>query len=162
MLSSQTGLITEIEKGIMATDIEMTIRPYSPEDENTVIKLWRKCDLLRPWNNPKLDIQRKLKVNPELFLLGLVNGEAVATVMGGYEGHRGWVNYLAVDPAYRRRGLGRQIMEAVEGKILAMGCPKINLLIRRDNPAAVNFYETMGYKMDEVVSMGKRLVGDES
>lgn len=139
----------------------MEIRRYQTEDEDAIIKLWRKCDLLRPWNNPKLDIERRLKVNPELFLVGLVDGKVVATVMGGYEGHRGWVYYLAVDPDHQRKGLGQQIMDAVEGKLRVIGCPKINLLIRADNLGAVKFYESIGYKMDEVVSMGKRLVEDE-
>ena len=139
----------------------MLVRPYLSADENAVVELWRKCNLLRSWNNPKQDIKRKLGVGSELFLVGLVDDKVVATVMGGYEGHRGWVNYLAVDPTYQRRGLGQQIMEAVEKKILAMGCPKINLLIRMDNKAAVKFYESIGYEMDEVVSMGKRLVEEE-
>ena len=141
--------------------IEMKIRPYLPSDENAVVLLWHRCDLLRSWNNPKQDIERKLRVNPELFLVGLIADKIVATVMGGYEGHRGWINYLAVDPVYQRKGLGRQIMEAVEKKILAVGCPKINLQIRVDNIAALRFYESVGYKMDKVVSMGKRLVEDE-
>ncbi len=139
---------------------EMTIRQYLPEDENTVIELWHRCNLVRSWNNPKKDIERKLRVNPELFLVGLIEDKIVATVMGGYEGHRGWINYLAVDPVYQRKGLGRRIMVAVEVKILAMGCPKINLQIRKDNLTAVNFYENIGYKMDEVISMGKRLEED--
>ena len=80
--------------------------------------------------------------------------------MGGYEGHRGWVNYLAVAPAYQRRGLGRLIMEAVEEKIRATGCPKINLQIRADNVEVVKFYESIGYKTEARVSMGKRLVED--
>ncbi len=139
----------------------MVIRPYLSADENAVVELWRKCNLLRSWNDPKQDIKRKLGVGSELFLVGLVDDKVVAAVMGGYEGHRGWVNYLAVDPTYQRRGLGRQIMKAVEEKILAMDCPKINLLIRTDNKVAVKFYEGIGYEMDEVVSMGKRLVEDE-
>jgi len=139
----------------------MVIRPYLSADENAVVELWRKCNLLRSWNNPKQDIKRKLGVGSELFFVGLVDNKIVATVMGGYEGHRGWVNYLAVDPTCQRRGLGRQIMKAVEEKILAMDCPKINLQIRTDNKVAVKFYEGIGYEMDEVVSMGKRLVEDE-
>ena len=78
----------------------MVIRPYLSADENAVVKLWRKCNLLRSWNNPKRDIKRKLGVGSELFLVGLVDDKVVAAVMGGYEGHRGWVNYLAVDPTY--------------------------------------------------------------
>ena len=140
---------------------EMVIRPYLSADENAVVELLRKCNLLRSWNNPKQDIKRKLGVGSELFFVGLVDNKVVATVMGGYEGHRGWVNYLAVDPTCQRRGLGRQIMKAVEEKILAMDCPKINLQIRTDNKVAVKFYEGIGYEMDEVVSVGKRLVEDE-
>ncbi len=139
----------------------MEIRAFQPEDEAAVIELWQRCGLVRPWNNPRQDIERKLKVQSEMFLVGLIEGKIVASVMGGYEGRRGWVNNLAVDPDYQRRSLGREIMEAVEEKIRTMGAPKINLQIRTDNLVAIKFYESIGYKMDEVVSMGKRLVEDE-
>ena len=143
------------------TSTEMTIRPYLPEDENAVVELWRRCNLVRSWNNPRSDIERKLKVNPELFLVGIIENQIVSTVIGGYEGHRGWINYLAVDPAYQRRGLGRLIMETVEERIRAMGCPKINLQIRTDNLVATKFYESIGYKVEDRISMGKRLAEDE-
>ena len=136
------------------------IRRYSPQDESAVITLWQKCNLTRPWNNPERDIERKLKVNPELFLVGAIDNRVIATVMGGYEGHRGWVNYLAVDPEHQRNGIGRRMMAAIEGKLLAMGCPKINLQVRTGNQSALNFYERIGYKTDDVVSMGKRLIED--
>ncbi len=139
---------------------EMIIRPYSPGDEQAVIDLWHRCNLTRPQNNPKSDIERKLKVNPELFLVGILKAQVVATVMAGYEGHRGWINYLGVDPVYRKRGLARQMMEVVELKLSSMGCPKINLQIRDDNFEALKFYEKVGYKIDKVQSMGKRLVKD--
>jgi len=138
----------------------MIIKPYSLEHENAVIELWSKCNLTRPQNNPNLDIERKLKVEPELFLVGLMDNKVVAAVMGGYDGHRGWIYYLGVDPAYQRKGLGRQMMEAIEKKIRVMGCPKINLMIRKDNLGAVEFYKRIGYKMDETIQMGKRLVED--
>jgi ribosomal protein S18 acetylase RimI-like enzyme len=143
------------------TSDEMIIRSYRCEDESAIIELWRKCNLVRFWNNPEKDITRKLSVNPEMFLVGQIGGKPVATMMGGYEGHRGWIYYLAVDPAYQRQGFGRQIMEAIEEKILATGCPKINLMVRHDNLEAVKFYEKLGYNTDEVVSMGKRLVADD-
>jgi ribosomal protein S18 acetylase RimI-like enzyme len=139
----------------------MLIRPYLSADENAVIGLWYRCDLLRSWNNPKQDIDRNVKVNPELFLVGVVDGKVVATAMGGYDGHRGWVYYLAVDPVYQRRGFGRLIMEAIEGKLLVIGCPKINLQIRTNNIDVVTFYESIGYSTEERISMGKRLVEDE-
>lgn len=136
------------------------IRPYNPGDEAAVVALWQRCGLTRPWNNPRLDIERKLKVNPELFLVGEIEGELIASVMGGYEGHRGWINYLAVDPDRRGQGYGREIMEAVEGRIRALGCPKINLQVRAGNAEVIAFYESIGYRVEELVSMGKRLVED--
>ena len=139
----------------------MEIRVFRPEDEAAVIELWQRCGLIRSWNNPRQDIERKLKVQSELFLVGLIEGKIVATVMGGYDGHRGWVYYLGVDPDYQRQNLGREIMDAVEEMIRAKGAPKINLQIRTDNLVAIKFYESIGYKMDEVVSMGKRLVKDD-
>ena len=138
----------------------MQIVTYKPEYEKAVIALWQRCNLTRPQNDPKKDIERKLKVNPELFLVGLEDGKVVATVMFGYDGHRAWVNYLGVDPALRKKGLGRQMMDAVEQKVRPLGCPKINLQVRSGNSNALKFYERIGYKMDDVVSMGKRLVED--
>jgi ribosomal protein S18 acetylase RimI-like enzyme len=137
------------------------IRQYSSQDQNTVIELWRKCNLTRSWNNPEMDIERKLKVNPELFLVGVIGNRVVATVMGGYEGHRGWVNYLAVEPAYQKKGFGRQLMSEIEKKLQAMECPKLNLQVRVDNHEALVFYEKIGYKNDDVIGMGKRLIKDE-
>ena len=140
----------------------MKIRIYQEKDEADVINLWVKCDLVVPWNNPHLDIKRKLKVNPELFLVGILDGEIIASIMGGYEGHRGWINYLAVAPAYRRRGYGQKMMAAIEATLKAMGCPKINLQVRSSNAAVIQFYQAIGYKLDDVVSLGKRLVEDKS
>ena len=139
----------------------MKIRSFELKDEEQVIALWKECNLVVPWNDPKKDIQRKLRVNPELFLVGEMDGDIVATIMGGYEGHRGWVNYLAVSPAYQRKGYGRQMMDAVEIKLREMGCPKINLQIRETNTRVIEFYNAIGYKLDHVVSMGKRLESDE-
>jgi ribosomal protein S18 acetylase RimI-like enzyme len=138
----------------------MIIRPYKPADETAIIELWRKCNLTRPQNDPKKDIERKLKVNPELFLVGMEGSKVVATVMGNYDGHRGWIYYLGVDPDLQRNGLGRKIVEAMEKELLAKGCPKINLQVRKDNLEAVKFYENIGYKIDEVIGMGKRLIPD--
>jgi ribosomal protein S18 acetylase RimI-like enzyme len=140
---------------------KIVIRPYLPRDEYFVIDLWKKCGLLRPQNNPSLDIRRKMSVNPELFLIGLFESKVVASAMGGYEGHRGWVNYLAVDPDYQKKGLGRLLMCEIEKRLLVMGCPKLNLQIRNDNLSVISFYEKIGYKMDDVVGMGKRLMKDD-
>jgi ribosomal protein S18 acetylase RimI-like enzyme len=137
------------------------IRSYEESDEKAVTALWRACDLLRPWNNPERDIARKLKVNRELFLIGMVEGKIIASVMGGYEGHRGWVNYLAVDPAYRKKGIGRKMMLEIESKLRAFGCPKVNLQVRAGNTETMAFYEKIGYGNDNVTSYGKRLIRDD-
>jgi len=139
----------------------MKIREYIISDEEEVIALWAKCGLIVPWNNPHQDIERKLKVDPDLFLVGEVNGDIVASVMGGYEGHRGWVNYLAVHPEYRRNGLGKEIMQEVEKRIKVKGCPKINLQVRATNHDVIAFYQAIGFMDDNVIGLGKRLVEDD-
>ncbi len=139
----------------------MQIRPFKPVDENAVVELWNRCGLLRPWNDPRRDIACKLRVQPEWFLVGTIDEQIVATVMAGFDGHRGWVNYLAVDPDFQRRGLGRRIMTEAERLLHDFGCPKINLQIRRDNQQAINFYERIGFSEDAVVSYGKRLIPDD-
>jgi len=126
-----------------------------------VIELWFKCQLVVPSNNPRRDIERKLHVGRDLFLVGIINGKVIASVMGGYEGHRGWINYLAVDPAHRRKGYGRRIMQEVERRIRAKGCPKINLQVRATNDAVIKFYQSLGYADDNVIGLGKRLEEDE-
>ena len=138
----------------------MEIVEYKPEHENAVIELWEKCELTRSWNNPKQDIERKMKVHPELFLVGLIDGRVGASAMGGYEGHRGWVYYLGVDPDCQRRGLGRRMMDAVEKRLLETGCPKINIQVRDGNSQALNFFSNIGYNTEDRVSLGKRLIED--
>jgi len=139
----------------------LRIRAYVIDDEKDVIGLWAACGLVAPQNNPKRDIQRKLKVNPDWFLVGELNGEIVASCMVGYEGHRGWINYLAVRPDCQRQGHARQIMGEAEKLLREAGCPKINLQIRATNSQVIEFYKSIGYHIDDVVSMGKRLAADE-
>jgi ribosomal protein S18 acetylase RimI-like enzyme len=138
----------------------MNIRAFQPGDEDAVVSLWRRCDLLRPWNDPHKDIQRKLRVQPEMFLVGEIDGKIVAAVMAGYEGHRGWLSYLGVDPEAQRHGLGREIVAEAERLLRAAGCPKINLQVRTSNAGVIEFYKRIGYVMDDVVTMGKRLEHD--
>lgn len=139
----------------------MQIRPYTPADETAVIALWQRCELTRPWNDPRKDIERKLTVQPELFVVGERQGQIVATAMAGFDGHRGWINYLAVSPEVQKQGLGRQLMTHVEQALTAMGCPKLNLQVRAGNAQALAFYQAIGYGQDELVSMGKRLISDQ-
>jgi len=136
------------------------IRKFHPDDTSAVVSLWHACELTRPWNNPELDIQRKLSVDDDLFLVAEDEGEIVGSIMGGYEGHRGWINYLAVEPSLRKQGLGRDLMNAVESCLLEKGCPKINLQVRTGNDAVIAFYEAIGYTDDKCTSFGKRLIPD--
>jgi len=138
----------------------MKIRTFEEQDKNEVIALWRECGLVVPQNDPAKDIERKLKVDPELFLVGLDENSIVATVMGGYEGHRGWINYLAVKPSEQRKGYGQAIMQAVKRLLKQRGCPKINLQVRTTNSAVIAFYAAIGYGNDNVVGLGKRLEHD--
>ena len=136
------------------------IRQFAPNDTNRVIFIWEQCDLIRKWNNPNFDIQRKLNFQKELFFVGLLNDEIIATAMFGYDGHRGWLNYFAVMPNFQKRGFGKQLMTFGEMVLIEKGCPKLNLQIRNDNTKAINFYQNVGYKEDAAVSFGKRLIED--
>jgi ribosomal protein S18 acetylase RimI-like enzyme len=142
----------------------LRIRAYEAGDEAAVVALWNACGLVRPWNDPHKDIARKLTVQPEMFLVATVQegdiDRLVATAMVGYEGHRGWVNYLAVTPGRQRLALGRRLMAEAESMLLARGCPKINLQVRSTNAGVIAFYKKLGYVQDDAVSLGKRLIPD--
>jgi ribosomal protein S18 acetylase RimI-like enzyme len=139
---------------------QVIVRVFREADEARVIELWMFGGLIKPWNDPKKDIARKLKVQRDLFLVAELEGVIVGTVMAGYEGHRGWVNYLAVDIGQRRRGIGSALMRDAERRLRLLGCPKINLQIRRENTDVQAFYAALGFKEDAAVSMGKRLEED--
>jgi ribosomal protein S18 acetylase RimI-like enzyme len=137
------------------------IRAFLEDDTEGVVALWEACELTRPWNDPRKDIARKLAVQREWFLVAEEDGRIVGSVMAGYDGHRGWVNYLAVDPSLQRSGLGRELMAEAERRLADAGCPKINLQVRGTNEAALGFYERIGYTRDDVVSLGRRLEPDD-
>lgn len=139
----------------------MDIRAYQPADESAVIALWEACGLTRPWNDPRKDIARKLTEQPELFLVGVEGEQLIATAMVGFDGHRGWVYYVAVDPAFQRLSYGKQLMHEAEQLLIARGCPKINLLVRSSNVKVLKFYAELGYTQDDVVSLGRRLIADD-
>jgi len=139
------------------------VRPFRVQDEDALIALWQRCGLLRPWNDPHLDIARKCAIDAAGLAVIDHPTEApqlIGAVMAGYEGHRGWINYLAVDPAWQRRGLGRQLMAWAEVELGARGCPKINLQVRRGNEAVLGFYRAIGYLEDDLISLGRRLMQD--
>jgi ribosomal protein S18 acetylase RimI-like enzyme len=137
-----------------------SIRAFTLRDTESVIALWQATGLTRSWNNPHLDIQRKLTVQPELFLVAVDGEEIVGTVMAGYDGHRGWLYYLASDPLRRGKGIGRDLVAAAEELLLELGCPKVQLMVRPDNADVLGFYHSLGYERFDTTTTGKRLVAD--
>ncbi len=136
------------------------VRPFADGDEDAVVALWSAAGLTRPWNDPHRDIARKKQVQRELFLVAEEGGAVIGTAMAGYDGHRGWVYYLAVAPERQGAGLGRTLMEEAEARLLALGCPKVNVQIRSGNEAVAAFYDRLGYAPDAATSLGKRLIPD--
>ena len=136
---------------------EFRIRSYQAADESAVIDLWHRCNLVVPQNDPKKDIKMKLKVQPELFFVGVISSRIVSTVMSGYDGHRGWLYYLAVDPDFQQNGIGRRMVEKAEKELRKLGCRKINLQVRNSNKSMIAFYEHIGFGNDDVLGMGKKL-----
>jgi ribosomal protein S18 acetylase RimI-like enzyme len=143
--------------------MEYRIRPFRGGDTDAVVALWESCGLVRPWNDPRRDIARKLTVQPELFLVAEPEADDIGVVaagMAGFDGHRGWVNYLAVRPDLQGSGLGRTLMAEFERLLTDLGCPKLNLQVRAGNEQVLGFYASLGYTDDRTVSLGKRLIPD--
>ncbi len=138
----------------------MQIRAYQDSDQPAVIALWQACGLTRAWNDPARDIARKLTEQPELFLVGTCADRVVASAMVGFDGHRGWINYLAVAPEFQGRSFGRQLVQEAERLLAQRGCPKLNLQVRSSNTQAIAFYRKLGYAQDDVLSFGRRLIAD--
>ena len=143
------------------TESSLLIRPLKEGDEEALVSLWNMCKLTVPWNNPYKDIARKLKVQAELFLVGYMEDKLIASVMAGYDGHRGWINYFAVHPDFQARGYGKQLMDNVEIGLRELGCPKINLQIREGNDKVSTYYQKLGFVEEKRINMGKRLEDDQ-
>ena len=140
----------------------LVIRTYQHDDEAAVIELWRQCGLVVPWNNPHSDIARKCADSPQLFFVGVTATALVATCMAGYDGHRGWIYFLAVLPAEQRAGLAARMVAQAEASLAELGCPKIDLMVRDSNTEVLAFYQSVGYRLDPVRVLSKRLLEDEA
>ena len=138
----------------------MEIRAFRQDDFEEVITLWERCDLLRPWNDPEMDIERKLNHDADLFLVAVAGGEIVGTLMGGYDGHRGSAYYLGIHPDYQGRGFANALINRLEKKLIARGCPKINVMVREENDSVIGFYEKLDYETQDSQLLGKRLIED--
>ncbi|MCW2287341.1 ribosomal protein S18 acetylase RimI-like enzyme [Leucobacter luti] len=134
-----------------------TIREFVDSDTEQVIALWHARGLTRPWNDPAADILRKLSVQPELFLVAADQNAVVGSVMAGYDGHRGWLYYLASAADRAGQGIGLALVAEAETRLSAMGCPKVQLMVRSENDGVLSYYEALGYEDAEVLVRGKRL-----
>ena len=135
-------------------------RKFRKSDTESVIKLWKKCKLIVPWNNPYKDINRKLCIKDNLFIIGEINKNIIASAMAGYDGHRGYIYYLAVLPEYQKKGIGSSLLSIVEKKLFQLGCPKINLFVRNTNIRVKAFYRVNEYEFQDSQIYGKRLIED--
>ena len=154
--------------------IGIAIRAFDRRDTDAVVALWEDAGLTRPWNDPRADIERKLAVQPELFLVAEeraqdrpaedttadADARIVGSVMAGYDGHRGWLYYLASASDRRGSGIGRALVAEAERLLLALGCPKVQLMVRLGNEQVLGFYDALGYERFEVGNTGKRLIHD--
>jgi ribosomal protein S18 acetylase RimI-like enzyme len=131
------------------------------DQSDDVIALWEKCGLTRNWNNPEKDIARKNTDQNGKFLIGQIDGILMASIMVGYDGHRGSINYLAVDPDHLGAGYGKILLAEAERLLISVGCPKINFCVRTDNDKVVEFYQKLGYAIEPVHLLGKRLIKDD-
>jgi ribosomal protein S18 acetylase RimI-like enzyme len=136
----------------------MQVRPYEDSDEPAVIALWNEVlPDSAPHNDPATSIRNKRKFEHDLFFVAVVDVSVVGTVMGGYDGHRGWVYSVAVKPQHRHQGIGMALIRSLEAALVARGCLKVNLQVRASNTGVIAFYDQLGYAVEERVSMGKRL-----
>jgi len=143
------------------TESLISIRNFQMSDQPEVVDLWKACKLIVPWNNPYKDIIRKMDIFPELFLVGILETRLISTIMGGYDGHRGYINYFAVHPDFQNKGHGSKMINFLEKKLEELGCAKINLHVRKENIKVIKFYKNMGFSIDQSITMGKRLEKDD-
>ena len=139
----------------------MKISEFTDDQSDKVIALWEKCGLTRSWNNPEKDIARKNNDKNGKFLIGQIDEVLMASIMIGYDGHRGSINYLAVDPDFSGAGYGKILISEAEQLLLSVGCPKVNFCVRTDNNKVTEFYRQLGYAIEPVHLLGKRLIKDD-
>ncbi|CTQ53511.1 Acetyltransferase YpeA [Roseibium album] len=144
----------------MESTDEFKIAGFEENHRDQVIRLWDRCGLIRPWNDPNKDIDRKLTDKNGAFFVLLRGAVVIGAVMVSYDGHRGSIYYLAIDPDCQSRGLGKLLMDHCEAFLVDLGCPKINLFVRRGNEPVMKFYEKLGFEEDAAVPLGKRLIPD--
>lgn len=152
------GTLARHEMDLAASSGALSIRSFEEGDRPALEQLWEAVFPDDPPRNaPRTLIDNKLKVQPELLLVGHVEGTVVGAVIAGFDGVRGWIYHLAVAPEWRRRGFATQLVSAAEAGLRRLGCPKVNLQVRATNVTVVAFYRSVGYEIEERLSMGRPL-----
>jgi ribosomal protein S18 acetylase RimI-like enzyme len=137
--------------------MKIEVRDLGSEERDLAVALWSRCELTRPWNNPAADFDLAL-TNPSSTVLGGFAGSAlVASLMVGFDGHRGWVYYVAVDEAHRGRGFGKRMMHSAEAWLREKGAPKLQFMVREGNDAALDFYAKLGFERQPVITLGRAI-----
>jgi len=135
----------------------LDIGALSPAEAEAAVALWEEAGLVRPWNDPRADLRRALAGPASTVLAGRLDGRLVATAMVGWDGHRGWLYYVAVGADARRRGYGGEMVRAAERWLSPYDAPKLNLMVRTENQAAERFYESLGYRRAEAATLQRAL-----
>jgi ribosomal protein S18 acetylase RimI-like enzyme len=135
------------------------IRQYiDTTDRIQVVELWRNVfGYETAHNEPNLAISKKIATQDGLFFVAVENTGIAGTIMAGYDGHRGWLYSVAVDPKQRFNGLGSALVHHAEKALAELGCMKVNLQLLDTNEATAAFYKSIGYAVEPRVSMGKLL-----
>jgi ribosomal protein S18 acetylase RimI-like enzyme len=135
------------------------IEPYDDQrHRDDVIAIWQAAfGYDTPHNAPDIVIDRKLGVRDQLFFVARVQGRVVGTILAGYDGHRGWLYSVAVDAGHRHAGIGTSLVRHAERALTALGCVKINLQVIGGNRQVTDFYRSLGYVVEDRISMGKRV-----
>lgn len=136
------------------------VRDARPDDSQALVALWHRCELTRPWNDPQRDIERAHAQPATRILVGTLDDRVMASGMVGHDGHRGWLYYLAVDPAERGHGYGAEIIAIAERYLIDIGCPKLMMMVRPGQPRLNAYYERLGFRDNAIVAFGKRLIAD--
>lgn len=137
----------------------MEIAEATDADGEQIIELWKEVGLVRPWNDPRSDLRLAREHVGSQVLVGLAGRQVICSVLVGFDGHRGWLYYLAVRPAHQRQGLGRLMVHEAERWLTGRGAPKAQLMVRADNSHVAAFYRRLGYEPQDVLVLGRRLDG---
>lgn len=133
------------------------IRQFTPADQSQVLSIWYRCGLVGRGEDPIQDIDRQMEMQPALFLVGAIKQTVIGTIMGGYEGPKGWISHLAVAPEWQRLGYGRVLLQEMETVLRELGCPRVDFKVRTNNRQVLGFCEKMGYQIERVLSLAKEL-----